>query len=269
MDKELLDKPLSRRQCLTGLGGIGLGFTAAGVLSGCGGSGLGASGDAAQDRAILTAAVAAEALATVMYWNLLKSTIYTSLGANPSDQAYLVAAYEQELNHYNQLISYGTPPVASGTNFYFPAGMFTDKQTTVNTLVTLEDTFIAAYLIGVRDFGSNTAKQLAAEILGVESEHRVLARIVASDLGLTSTTGQSGNPESVVPPSHTVNNIAYERTFASKFPNINGIVAALDPFLTAGTAGFGTTAYVFDATVMTLPVGITPVTLDNTVPTKR
>jgi hypothetical protein len=35
------------------------------------------------------------------------------------------------------------------TTFYYPNSMFADAQTTLNVLVTLEDAFIAAYLVGV------------------------------------------------------------------------------------------------------------------------
>jgi hypothetical protein len=216
------------------------------------------------DSSILNAAAIAEALATTMYFNIIKSTIYTSLNANPPDQAYLVAGYEQELDHYKALVSLGAKPVASGTNFYYPAGMFTNKQATLNTLETLEDAFIAAYAIGVRDFSSAGNKVLASQIMGVECEHRVLGRVVAGDLGLTFTQGLSGAPESVSPPGHTANNLAYERTFTTALPNIAAVVTALTPFLTG--KGMGPTAFVFDSTTMTLPAGITAVTLDATAP---
>ena len=57
-------------------------------------------------------------------------------------------------------------------------------QTTLNTLVTLEDAFIAAYLIGIRDLSAASLRVLAGQIMGVESEHRVFGRVVATDLGL-------------------------------------------------------------------------------------
>ena len=57
--------------------------------------------------------------------------------------------------------------------------MFADAQTTLNTLVTLEDAFIAAYLVGVREFSTADLRVTAARIMGIESDHRTLARVVA------------------------------------------------------------------------------------------
>ena len=54
--------------------------------------------------------------------------------------------------------------------------MFTDPLVTLNTLVTLEDAFIAAYLVGVRDFSTADLRVTAARIMGIESDHRTLAR---------------------------------------------------------------------------------------------
>jgi hypothetical protein len=48
------------------------------------------------------------------------------------------------------------------TSFYYPAKMFSDAKTTLNVLVTLEDAFIAAYLVGVRDFSAADLRVTAA-----------------------------------------------------------------------------------------------------------
>ena len=145
-----------------------------------------------------------DALASVMYDNIIKtSPAYARLksSGNINDQAYLVAGREQEAIHYATLVGAGGVPLA--TTFYFPTNMFSDSTfaTTINTLVALEDTFIAAYLIAIRDFSSNGTKELAGQILGVEAEHRAFARVIAADLGLASTTGQSGVPELVNGPT--------------------------------------------------------------------
>ena len=57
--------------------------------------------------------------------------------------------------------------------------MFSDAQTTLDILVTLEDAFIAAYLVGVRNFSTADLRVTAARIMGIESDHRTLARVVA------------------------------------------------------------------------------------------
>lgn len=257
---------ISRRSLLKVLGAGAAVTAATALLVGCGGSSGNGSPATSIDQTILNAAATAEGLASTMYANIITSSLYTTgLNGNGPDQAYLVAAFEQEVLHYNLLLSVGAVPLA--TTFYFPAGMFgnsTTYATTVNTLVTLEDAFIAAYLIGIESFTAVGNKVLAGQILGVESEHRTLARVIANDLNLSSTTGLSGTPESVMPPTHTTNNIAYERRFG--LTAIGQVVTALTPFVTAPTGGgsFGTTAYPL---ITTLPNSVSPgVTLDSTSP---
>jgi hypothetical protein len=265
---ELNEKTAVARRELLRVGGVaGLGLLGGAFLAGCGGSSGSNATSSNQDSSILVAAATAEALATTMYFYIINTSggIYTQLNGNAPDQAYLVAGYEQELNHTKFLISQGANPLA--TTFYFPTKMFTDPQTTVNTLVTLEDAFIAAYLIGIRDFSTNALKVIAGEIMGVEAEHRVLARVVANDLGLTETTGLSGAPESVAAPSATANNLAYERTFSSALPNIAAVVTALTPFIKPGSAGYATTPYTYGVASAAAPsAGRTTVTLNSTTP---
>src|SRR3984893_17670956 len=100
------------------------------------------------------------------------------------------------------------------TTFYYPAKMFADAQTTLNILVTLEDAFIAAYLVGVRNFSTPDMRVTAARIMGIESDHRTLARVVAPGVAtqdggpIETVTGIQKKAESVDPP----NNNGYERT---------------------------------------------------------
>jgi hypothetical protein len=251
------ESPLNRRDLLR-IGGIGgASLLASAVLAGCGGSSSLNSkpmtGTETLDQQILNAAATAEALATTMYYNIVTAKggpYQNGLAGNAADQAYLVAGYEEELNHYNFLVSAGAKALA--TTFYFPTNMFTDPQTMVNYLVTLEDTFIAAYLIGVRDFSSSALKVIAAQIMGIECEHRVLARTIASDLGLSSVTGRAG-AESVKAPNSTSNNLAYERTFSAALPDIAHVVSALGPFVTPGTTGFDKTAFKFSTAAAAAP----------------
>ena len=130
------------------------------------------------------------------------------------------------------------------TTFYYPSKMFSDTQTTLDVLVTLEDAFIAAYLVGVRDFSTPALRVLAARIMGIESDHRTLARVLAGDVSRDRTAARSrrslaskGKAESADPP----NNNGYERTL--KWTKISQAVAALTPFAdkaAAGKAGFDT-----------------------------
>lgn len=260
----------SRRRFMTALGAVGAGVATSGLLAACSKSTTEPSssgGSAALDQQIINAAATAEALASVMYDNIIKtSPAYAMLGGNAPDQAYLAAGRQQEGIHYATLVGAGAKPLT--LNFYFPTGMFTDPTgaTTVNTLITLEDAFIAAYLIGVRDLSTSALKVLAGQIMGVECEHRALGRVVAADLGLTATTGLSGAPESVVPPMHTANNLAFERTFSSAVPDIAHVVTALGPFTTAGATGFDSTVFAFNTTSNFYVTETPSVMLDDTTP---
>ena len=159
--------------------------TASAVLAGCGG-GSSSGGNSGSDATILDSAITAEGLAATLYANLIASPIYTNLSA--TNRGYLVAAYEQEVEHYNFLVASGGTALPTNTNFYFPTGMFTagagGYQTTLNTIEIIEDLLIAIYLIGVNNFSTGSLKLYSAQLLGVDSEHRVLARVVASSLGV-------------------------------------------------------------------------------------
>src|SRR5204862_1917382 len=151
------------------------------------------------------------------------------------DQGYLRAARQEEMSHYALEKSVtGTP--SPFTTFYYPHHMFRRARVTLNTLVTLEDAFIAAYLVGVRNFSTPDLRVTAARIMGIESDHRTLARVVgpgvaASDGGpIENITGIQGTAESVDPP----NNNGYERTLC--WTQIAQAVAALTPLVDAQAA---------------------------------
>jgi hypothetical protein len=121
--------------------------------------------------------------------------------------------------------------------------MFGNARVTLSTLVTLEDAFIAAYLVGVRNFSNADLRVTAARIMGIESDHRTLARVVAPGVAkrdggpIEFVKGIQGVAESVDPP----NNNGYERTL--KWTNIGQAVDALLPFVdktAAQKAGFDT-----------------------------
>jgi len=199
------------------------------------------SGPTSGDLAILGAAQIAEALAVTTYTNIINTSPFFKRIPD-DDQGYLKGALQEEMSHYALEKSVTGKP-AGATTFYYPKNMFADAQTTLDVLVTLEDAFIAAYLVGVRDFSTADLRVTAARIMGIESDHRTLARVIGPDVAsqdggpLKTITGVQGKAESVAPP----NNNGYERTL--KWTSINNAVTALTPFINkaaAGKAGFDT-----------------------------
>jgi Ferritin-like domain len=211
--------------------------------------------DKKRDRDILIAAEIAEALAVTTYSNIIDaSPFFTRLPSD--DQNYLVAARQEEMSHYLLEKSVTSSP-SPFTTFYYPKNMFADAQTTLNILVTLEDAFIAAYLVGVRDFSTRDLRVTSARIMGIESDHRTLARVLAGDIAaqdggpIEMITGAQGVAEDSDPP----NNNGYERTLC--WSHIDQAVAALTPFVdinAAQSAGFDTSkSFTFDPFSPTLP----------------
>jgi Ferritin-like domain len=255
-DTDRWDSPTTRK-----------GFLRGAALAGAGAAGMGALGPVAAlakprkhgltrtDLSILKAAQIAEALAVTTYTNIINTAPFFKNLA-PDDQGYLKAAVGEEMSHYLLEESLTKKPSAF-TTFYYPQKMFADAQTTLNTLVTLEDAFIAAYLVGVREFSTADLRVTAARIMGIESDHRTLARVVAPGVAGTDggpieqITGIQKSAESVDPP----NNNGYERTLGLK--NIGQAVEALLPFAdrtVAEKAGFDATKpYKFEPFTPKLP----------------
>src|SRR6201994_4487815 len=194
------------------------------------------------DLAILGAAQIAEALAVTTYTNIIdRARFFRHLESD--DQGYLKAARQEEMSHYLLEKSVTGKP-SPFTTFYYPSKMFSDAQTTLDVLVTLEDAFIAAYLVGVRNFSTPALRVLSARIMGIESDHRTLARVLGGEVSqrdggpIEKITGIQGVAESADPP----NNNGYERTL--KWSHIGQAVAALTPFAdmnAAKAAGFDVT----------------------------
>jgi Ferritin-like domain len=223
--------------------------TGAGMVAGMSGLGLLAPSFAAAksggvtsgDLAIVGAAQIAEALAVTTYTNIIdRAPFFKRLPDD--DQGYLIAARQEEMSHYALEKSVTGKP-SPFTSFYYPSKMFSDAQTTLDVLVTLEDAFIAAYLVGVRNFSTPALRVLSARIMGIESDHRTLARVLGADVSrmdggpIKKLTGAQGKAERADPP----NNNGYERTL--KWTKISQAVDALTPFAdkaAAGKAGFDT-----------------------------
>jgi hypothetical protein len=214
-----------------------------------------ASGPTSGDVAIVGAAEIAEALAVTTYTNIIdRATFFKHLPAD--DQGYLRAARQEEMSHYLLEQSVTGKPAAA-TTFYYPHKMFHDAHTTLSVLVALEDAFIAAYLVGVRNFSTADLRVTAARIMGIESDHRTLARVLGGDVArrdggpIERLTGLQGKAERIDPP----NNNGYERTLG--WTSIDSAVTALTPFIdktAAGKAGFDTShAYRFKPFTPKLP----------------
>jgi hypothetical protein len=207
------------------------------------------------DADILIAAEIAEALAVTTYSNIINTAPFFKTIPD-DDQGYLIGARQEEMSHYllEQSVTDQSTPF---TQFFYPPKMFSDAQTTLNILVTLEDAFIAAYLVGVRNFSTRNLRVTAARIMGIESDHRTLARVVGGDVTpqfggpLATITGIQGVAESIAPP----NNNGYERTLC--WTSINQALAALTPFVdfnAAKAAGFDTSqSFAFEPFTPTLP----------------
>ena len=207
------------------------------------------------DRDILIAAQVAEALAVTTYSNIIDiSPFFKTIPDD--DQGYLIGARQEEMSHY-LLEQSVTDQFTPFTQFFYPKKMFSDAQTTLNVLVTLEDAFIAAYLVGVRNFSTRNLRVTAARIMGIESDHRTLARVVGGDVTpqfggpLATITGIQAVAESIAPP----NNNGYERTLC--WTSIDQALTALTPFVdfnAAKAAGFDTAqSFPFEPFNPTLP----------------
>jgi|GEM_PF-547009 len=192
-----------------------------------------------------------------------------SVSGNAINVAYLQGALLEEVAHAQLLRSLlglatnGSGDAAAGIpqTFYYPSGTFSSLSSFLPVILALETAFIGAYMTAVEEFssmaagynnfsatqanpamsGSNLTQadlvlyaKVAASILGVESEHRALARAIpAVTLGSPIYAGIN-----VVP----ANNLNYEITdgLTGLIVSVSGnssttAAAALTPFISAGT----------------------------------
>ena len=189
-------------------------------------------------------------------------------GGDVGNISYLRAAFGQEIVHANLLRMVANLGSDATTDpyqtFYFPVSTFDTLATFISTLETLENAFIGAYLIAAREFATlalgtassvpdgpwggpysaaqlNWFAQVAASILGVESEHRVLGRDIAGII--------------------QANNLNYESTdgLLTVYNGPNSAVAALTPFVTPATgSGYSLATALAQAPVYSLPSSGSP-----------
>lgn len=170
-----------------------------------------------------------------------------SANARVPNIQYLQAALTQEIAHaalLRSLIKGTSAATDPYQTFYFPAGTFDTLNTFLATLDALENAFIGAYLSAVREFSYMASmsknsgsvygnvdgthiyttdelqyfSQVSASIMAIESEHRVLGRVISQ----------------LNPPS---NNLTYAQLsgVGSVYNGSSSAVVALTPFLTPST----------------------------------
>ncbi len=191
----------------------------------------------------------------------------TTVSSNGSvaNVGYLRGALSEEIQHadlFRTQLNISAATSDPVQTFYFPTGTFDTLTNFFPVLVALETAFIAAYMTAVEEFSlmiggvspysatqmsasgsAYTSAQLSefakisAAILGVEAEHRSLARAIPSGTSFAGT--------SILP----ADNDCYESTdtLTSVYNGSASAAAALGPFLTQGS---GTTAYSFQTALM-------------------
>ena len=178
----------------------------------------------------------------------------TASNGNEGNVEYIRAALSEEIMHADLLRTLiGSKSALNDPvqTFYLPTGAFDTLAPFLATLDALENAFIGAYLNAVIEFSQMSADtksgiayqldptgkrytssnleyyaQVSAAIMGVESEHRVLGRVISNT-----------NP---------ANQLCYEQTdgLTSVYKGKQSAVVALTPFLSAGT---GKTPYSLQA----------------------
>ncbi|MGA9585068.1 MAG: ferritin-like domain-containing protein [Terracidiphilus sp.] len=188
-----------------------------------------------------------------------------SSSGNAGNVNYIQAALTQELHHaalFRSLLGIAEASQDPVQTFYFPAGTFDTLSAFTGLLDALENAFIGAYLNAIQEFASKSAAmksrdgrwrepgdsgysaeqldyfaKVSATIMGVESEHRVLGRVISN--------------------SNPANNINYEGTdgLNAVYNGSKSAVAALTPFLTSSTGpGYSFEATLLNQATVSLPI---------------
>ncbi len=207
-----MDEPiLTRREALAKAGKVATtGVLLAGPLGVLAGPAGAESGCHESVKKIFNIAAVAEALAVTFYYNAVTGKVGTLI--EPDQLDYLKAALAEEKHHLDLLRAAGAakPP----DEFFFQPDTFKDVGDFTDVLDALETAFIGAYAAAINRFcqlDRADLAELAARILGIEAEHRVLGRDIA---GKTPA-----------------NNLCLERT---PFKCVSEAALALGPFLSTG-----------------------------------
>ncbi len=139
---------------------------------------------------IIDIAVTAEAFAVTLLGEVLASAERGDLPLNPEVVGTLTAARAAEQAHFDVLTEAGAEPLTLEFTIPDPE-LFTNVGLFLETLISLEEAFVAAYLAAAQEFsilGEAAMAQLALQIGAVEAEHRAGARFFAIQAGEASGT---------------------------------------------------------------------------------
>lgn len=179
------------------------------------------------------AAVGAERIGIAFYSNALGTSTEFGVAADQAKgtllssahRVYFDAARRQETSHLGTLRGLGLN--FRKTVFSFPAGTFDSAPNMLAFGEQLEDIFIGAYLGAVKaaaaDFDSlgTFVAEAAAQIMGIECEHRVLIRDIA---GLNPPNDRFYEGDVASPPSGTLGDTGARSVV---YPTGDAAVAAL------------------------------------------
>jgi hypothetical protein len=169
--------------------------------------------DSADDdlQTVINLAATAELFATTHYL----AAINGDLGLAEGQVKYLKTGFLAEQDHLELLLSLGATPLFS--EFYVPETLFSDVALFSTITEVAETTFVGAYLAATRIFtamGQPAFAVTAAQIAGVEAEHRALVRQIGG---------------------RVANNIPYAQYTLN---NVSDAVPILLPFLDGSGEGF-------------------------------
>ena len=137
---------------------------------------------------ILNIAATAEAFGVTALGGALENAATGELALGAEAVQTFTAARAQEQAHYEFLVESGAEPLTLTFTIPDPA-IVTDVATFFDTVITLEEICIAAYIAAAQEFAINgeaRLAQVALQIGAVEAEHRAGARFFAIQEGVLS-----------------------------------------------------------------------------------
>ncbi|GAC1685790.1 MAG: hypothetical protein NVS9B9_07880 [Ktedonobacteraceae bacterium] len=139
------------------------------------------SGEGAETsvKDILSIAATAERLAITFYSHGIANA--DTLGIRGQELEWLEAAVIEEQIHELFFVANGGVPITSTFSFPHAGETFRDLNTFIATQQQLEGVFDSAFLAAIKEFaylGLPRLAQIAGQIACIESEHRVLGRVI-------------------------------------------------------------------------------------------
>jgi hypothetical protein len=130
-------------------------------------------------QAILNIAITAEELAVIFYSNVIKNANH--LGFSNAGFLDIQAALIEEQIHQTFLAKQGAKALTNTFSFPFGNDTFRNFNHFITVQQLLEALFVAAYIAAGREFaqlGRPDLVQIAAQIGGIEAEHRAIGRAI-------------------------------------------------------------------------------------------